>query len=47
MHAIRSDEGKTLETSAFFKLFTVANLRYQLIILDHPSLWIVHQSFSY
>ena len=31
----RSDEGLTLETSAFkvFKLFMVANLRYQLIWL--------------
>ena len=29
MHAIRSDEGQTLETSPFLRLFTVANLRYQ------------------
>ena len=29
-HRLRSDEGRTLETSAS-KLFTVANLRYQLI----------------
>ena len=47
MHAIRSDKGKTLETSVFLKLFTVANLRHQLMTLDYPSLWIVHQSFSY
>ena len=33
---IRSDEGLTLETSAF-KLFTVANLRYQLTLLYSPT----------
>ena len=33
---IRSDDGLTLETSAF-KLFTVANLRYQLTLLHSPT----------